>query len=171
MNGRGAARCTTADRRAPKRTVAAVTMLIAATVLSGCGIRIPADPDGTLDRITDGTLRVGASPSGSLVVTTDGQPEGSLVDLVEGFAEERDARVEWTVDSEEDLVDGLAAGGLDLAIGGMTDNTPWADRVSVTRGYPDVPGAGGASVVILLPMGENALQAALEAYLDEELSR
>ncbi len=146
-------------------------MLVAAAVLSGCGIRIPADPDGTLDRITDGVLRVGASPSGSLVVASDGRVEGSLVELVEGFADEREARVEWTVDSEEDLVDGLATGELDLAIGGMTDKTPWAERVSVTRAYPDVPGSGGASVVVLLPMGENAMQAALEAYFDRELSK
>jgi len=146
-------------------------MLVAAAVLSGCGIRIPADPDGTLDRITDGVLRVGASPSGSLVVASDGRVEGSLVELVEGFADEREARVEWTVDSEEDLVDGLATGELDLAVGGMTDKTPWAERVSVTRAYPDVPGSGGASVVVLLPMGENAMQAALEAYFDRELSK
>ncbi|NYE21454.1 hypothetical protein [Microbacterium immunditiarum] len=146
-------------------------MLVAAAVLSGCGTRIPADPDGTLDRVTHGTLRVGASPSGTLVVVDDGRVRGPLVELIEGFAAERDANLEWTVDSEEDLVDDLEGGRLDLAIGGMTDKTPWADRVSVTRGYPDVPGSGDASVVVLLPMGENALQAALETYLDEELSR
>ena len=76
----------------------------------------------------------------------------------------------WTVDSEEDLVDDIVAGDLDLAIGGMTAATPWADRVSVTRGYPSVEGSGGADVAILLPIGENRLQAALETYLDGEVS-
>jgi ABC-type amino acid transport substrate-binding protein len=135
--------------------------------LAGCGV--PVDPDGTLDRVTGGVLRVGASPSGELVQVDGGEVSGSLVELTEGFAATRDARVEWRVDGEEDLVDELASGELDLAIGGMTAATPWVDRVSVTRAYPQVPGSRGADVVVLLPLGENALQSALERYLDREL--
>jgi DNA-binding transcriptional LysR family regulator len=133
---------------------------------SACGI--PRDPDGTLDRVTGGTLRVGASPHDGLVIVDDGVVSGSLATLIEGFATDRDAEIDWTVDSEEGLVDRLERGSLDLAIGGMTDATPWADRVGVTRGYPDLPGSAGSNVVVLLPMGENALQAALETYLDRE---
>lgn len=96
---------------------------------------------------------------------------GPLPDLVAGFAATRDARVVWTVGSEEDLVDALEAGELDLAIGGMTDATPWVDRASVTRSFDELPGAGGRSVVLLLPLGENAMQAALEAFLDGEARR
>ncbi len=78
----------------------------------------------------------------------------------------------WTIGSEEDLVDGLERGGLDLAIGGMTERTPWSERVSVTRGYRGyrgVPSGHGEPVVILLPLGENRLQSALEQYLDEQV--
>ncbi|MET0735677.1 MAG: hypothetical protein ABWY55_08545 [Microbacterium sp.] len=155
-------------RSHPSRVVAATVALLLTGVLAGCGA-IPSDPEGSLDRITDGVLRAGASPSGTLVVVVDdGDVTGPLADLVEGFAEDRGARVEWTVDSEEDLVDGLEAGDLDLAIGGMTDATPWGERVSVTRGYDAIPGSSGP-VVVLLPLGENALQSALESYLDEEV--
>ncbi|WP_127472957.1 hypothetical protein [Microbacterium sulfonylureivorans] len=143
---------------------------VAVLVLVGCGVQIPADPGGTLDRITGGVLRVGASPSGELVATDDAIVTGPLADLIEGFAEKRDASVVWTVDSEEDLVQDLEDGRLDLAIGGMTASTPWASRVSVTRGYPGVDGSGGADVAVLLPLGENALQAALEVYLDAEVA-
>jgi len=154
------------------RRVSAVTAVLAlcAAVLTGCGLSIPTDPDGTLDRVTGDVLRVGASPSGELVVVTSTDAvSGPLPDLVTGFAESRDARVVWTVGSEEDLVDALETGELDLAIGGMTEATPWTDRVSVTRGFSGIPASGGHPVVILLPLGENALQSALETYLDGEV--
>lgn len=138
-----------------------------ALALTGCGI--PADPDGSLDRITGGVLRAGASPSGNLVMVDGDEVSGVLPEVIEDFAAARDARVEWTVDSEEDLVDDLASGRLDVAVGGMTAQTPWAEQVSVTRAYPELPGANGADVVILLPMGENGLQAAIEGFLDEEV--
>lgn len=131
---------------------------------------IPADPDGTLDRVRGEELRAGASASGQLVTVQGGDVGGSLAHLVEGFAETLDARVKWTVGSEEQLVDALEAGDLDLAIGGMTDRTPWVDRVGVTRGFSPVPGAD-APVVVLVPPGENAWQAELETFLDRELAR
>jgi len=149
-----------------RRRAVAILVLILASVLSGCGI--PADPGGSLERITGGQLRVGASPSGMLVEVRGDDVSGSLAEIVAGFARERDADLLWTVGSEEDLVDALERGELDLAIGGMTDATAWADRASVTRGYPGVDGAGDRSIVILLPLGENRLQAALEEYLDRE---
>lgn len=148
------------------RRIAATVLALGVLTAAGCGIRIPSDPDGTLDRITGHELRVGASASEGLVAIDDDVVSGPLPSLIEGFAAERDAEVVWTVDSEERLVDRLENGRLDLAIGGMTDSTPWAERVSITRGYADVPGADGRRVVVLMPLGENALQTALETYLD-----
>jgi hypothetical protein len=147
-------------------TIGAVVLTVA---LAGCGLSIPTDPDGTLDRVTGGELRAGASPAAGLVDIDDGEVSGPLVDLVEGFAASRDADVTWTVGSEEDLAHGLAEGDLDVAVGGMTATTPWVDEASVTRAYPDIPGSRGADVVLLLPIGENALQSALEEYLDREV--
>ncbi|TQJ29868.1 hypothetical protein [Microbacterium sp. SLBN-146] len=149
-----------------RRSAAAVLVVVLVLFAPACGI--PRDPDRTLDRVTGATLRVGASPHEGLVIVDDGVVSGSLATLIEGFADDRDAEIEWTVDSEEGLVDRLERGSLDLAIGGMTDATPWGDRVSVTRGYPDLAGSAGSNIVVLLPMGENALQAALETYLDRE---
>lgn len=147
------------------RRALGAALAVGVLVLAGCGL--PVDPDGTLDRIDAGVMRVGASPSGTLVTVDGTTVSGELADLVSGFAQHRGAQVEWTVGSEEDLVTGLEEGALDLVIGGMTDATPWADRVSVTRGYPRIPGSGGRPVVVLLPMGENGTQAALQRYLDE----
>jgi ABC-type amino acid transport substrate-binding protein len=132
---------------------------------------MPTDPDGTLDRVRDGELRAGASASGSLVTVDGERVDGSLVDLVDEFAASVGAEVEWTVGSEEELVDALEAGSLDLAVGGMTDQTPWSDRIAVTRGYTGIPGSEGRTVVMFVPMGENAWQSEIERYLDAEVGR
>lgn len=148
-----------------------VGVLALIVLLSGCSAlsSIPLDPEGSLDRITGGTLRVGVSDAPGLVEMEGDRAAGPLADLVAGFAEERDARVQWTAGSEEELVDRLETGDLDLAIGGMTEQTPWLDRASVTRGYDGIPGAKGRRIVVLLPLGENGLQSALEAFLDERV--
>jgi DNA-binding transcriptional LysR family regulator len=152
------------------RRVWSVPLLVLTLCVAGCGITVPSDPQGTLDRVRGGDLRAGASASGELVTVDGGEVGGTLAELVDDFAASVDAKVTWTVGSEEDLVDGLETGDLDLAIGGMTDATPWSQRVAVTRSYDSVPGARGP-VVLLAPLGENAWLAALEGYLDRELAR
>lgn len=142
--------------------------LLLATALAGCGLTIPADPEGTLQSVSGGELRVGVSPDPGLV-SRDDPPTGSIPELVSGFASSIDADVEWTVASEETLVGMLERGDLDLVAGGMTDATPWIDKAGVTRGYPGVDGADGRSLVMLVPLGENAFLSALERYLDEEV--
>ena len=39
----------------------AAAILAGALALTACGTSFPSDPDGTLDRVSGGTLRVGAS--------------------------------------------------------------------------------------------------------------
>jgi ABC-type amino acid transport substrate-binding protein len=151
------------------RRVCGVPLLLIALSAAGCGVTVPTDPRGTLERVREGVLHAGASASGELVTIDGSEVGGTLAEIVEDFAESVDARVEWTVGSEEDLVDGLESGDLDVAIGGMTDATPWSDRVAVTRAYDTIPGSRGP-VVLLVPLGENAWQAQLEGYLDREVA-
>ena len=150
-----------------RRAAAVVVAGLAVAVLSGCGI--PTDPNGTLERISGSVLHAGATEHAGLVETSGGDVTGPLAELIEGFADQHDARIVWTIDNEENLVHDLESGAIDLAIGGMTDATAWSDRVSVTRGYSTIDGSDGASIVVLLPMGENRLQASLESYLDREV--
>jgi len=151
------------------RGMALAAVSLVCCLLAGCSVTIPTDPDGTLERVTGGTLRVGASPAVGLVEVTGSRVTGPLPDLVSGFAATRDADVEFTVLGEEEIVDALEAGRLDLGIGPMTNESPWSERASMTRGYDTVPGADGRKVVLLLPLGENRLQSALEVFLDEEV--
>lgn len=154
------------------RAILALACAVALTVTAGCGLSIPSDPDGTMQRIRDdGMLRVVASIDPPLVVDGDPAPTGPLPDLVEDFAAQLGARVEWTVASEESMVVALENAEADLGVGGMTAETSWADRVGVTRSYPEIPGADGRDIVLFVPLGENALLSDLEGFLDEEVAR
>src|SRR5690606_10796333 len=109
-------------------------VVVAATLLvTGCSGGIPADPEGTLERVTDGTLRVGVShnpPWTKLSPASD--PSGSEVDLVRQYAEQIGAETEWTEGSEAPLVEALDRGELDLVIAGFYDDTPWTEMAAVT---------------------------------------
>ena len=147
------------------------TLLVLAmsVALTGCGISVPVDPDGTLQTVSGSELRVGVSPDDGLADISGDTPSGPLIDLVDTFADSLDAEVDWTTGSEETLVVMLEEGDLDLVVGGLTDQTPWIDRVGVTRGYTGVKGADDRAMVMFVPLGENAFLTKLEAFLDSEV--
>ena len=153
----------------PTAAAMAITLL-AALLVSSCGLTIPTDPDGTLDRVReDGVLRVGVSPRpGWVEVTGDGAPSGREPQLVEDFADDLGAEVEWTVAGEEELVTMLENAQLDLAVGGFTDANAWVDKVALTRPYAEVEARGSTEAhVMMVPMGENAFQSELEHWLED----
>jgi polar amino acid transport system substrate-binding protein len=62
----------------------------------------------------------------------------------------------------------LEDGELDLAVGGFTDANAWMDKVGLTRSYAEVDVDGTTEAhVMMVPMGENALQSELERWLDD----
>ncbi|NLJ53693.1 MAG: transporter substrate-binding domain-containing protein [Intrasporangiaceae bacterium] len=143
--------------------------------LGGCGT-IPRDPDGTLERVrSEQSLRVGASDGADRLevhVAGDGGAEvsGTEADLVSGFAEELGAQIEWTVGGETELVHAMERGELDVIIGGLHSDSPWADAVSLTRPYAESTDPEGSTVqhVLAVPLGENGFLVTLERYLDRE---
>ena len=150
------------------RAAAGAATVAIGMALAGCGLSVPTDPDGTLQSVRGGELCVGVSPDGALVEVHGGEPSGSVIDLVEGFADEIDASPEFTVATEETLVRMLEDDELDLVAGGFTSDTPWVEKAGVSRGYPGIQGAAGRDIVMLVPLGENAFLSTLERYLDEE---
>jgi hypothetical protein len=126
--------------------------------------------DGSLERITSGTLRVGLSVNPPWTeVDPSGEPNGSEVDLVDGFARHVEASVDFEVHGESRLVELMDLGELDLLIGGLTEDSPWIDTMALTRPYANVPAPDGGiqKMVIGVRAGENALLVALERYLAE----
>lgn len=149
-------------------------LLALSLVLAGCGLQIPADPFGTLDRVRDTqVLRVGVSPNPPRTVTPPGgEPTGIEPALLRRYADRLGARIEWEVGGEESLVGLLEEGELDVIIGGLTDKSPWIDKAALTRGYDESMTEEGESVrhVMAVRLGENAFMSDLERFLDEERS-
>ena len=150
--------------------------LAGAALLTGCGVSIPADPDGTLDAIEEsGELTVGVSPNPpytTLPETPDGPPGGTEVELIHEFAQSLDAEPVWVVGGEQELVRQLEEGELDVLIGGLTAKNPHLTAVGTTRPYLTASEHGTQVEHVLAAVpGENALLSALERYLDGRSGR
>ncbi|WP_346655188.1 transporter substrate-binding domain-containing protein [Arthrobacter sp. 260] len=142
--------------------------VLSAVMLAGCGISIPADPEGTLDRVSGGTMRVGVSENGRWVELDDGTgPRGVEPDLVREYADRIDAEVEWVEGAEHELMDQLKHGQLDLVIAGLSDKTPWHSHGSITKPYAETRDERGETVkhVMAAPLGENAFVFSVEQFL------
>jgi polar amino acid transport system substrate-binding protein len=150
-----------------RRTLVAVA-LAALLTLPGCAA-IPADPEGTLERVSGGVLRVGMSQHEPWTALEDGERSGVEVRLIEEFAAERGADVEWRDGGEEALIGQLHRGELDVGGGGITEKSPWSSHAALTRPYVVVTSPEGSPEphVLAARMGENALLVALERFLLE----
>jgi ABC-type amino acid transport substrate-binding protein len=150
------------------RLVLLAWLLGALATVCGC-VSIPADPRGTLEHVRGGSLRVGMSAEPPWTSLDSGSRSGVEVQLVEGFAEHLDARLEWQDGGEESLIEDLHLGRLDLVVGGITSKSPWLDKAVLTRPYVVVRDSEGSeqSHVMAAPMGENAFLVELEGFLAE----
>ena len=144
-------------------------VVLVATLLAGC--QIPTDPDGTLDEVrASQVLRAGASPAAGWVeIGPGGQVSGREAELVTDFAAHLGASVQWTVAGEEQLVAALEHDRVDLVIGGLTSQTPWASKVAMSKPYTEQVDEYGkpAKHVIFVQLGENAFLSELELFLGE----
>lgn len=124
----------------------------------------PDDPDGTLQRVSGGTMRVGVAHDPPFVVL-DAEPRGPEADLMRAYAQRLDARIAWNRGGHAVLMRELEARRLDAVIGGHAADSPWAARVSTSRPFR-VPDAAGREVerVLALPPGENAWQLSFERF-------
>lgn len=87
--------------------------------------------------------------------------------MVRALAAEMHARVEWMPGGEQTLMEALESHRLDLVVGGITKDTPWAKRLSLSSSF-------AGKHVWLAPAGENAWLLTLNRFLhdhDPEASR
>lgn len=149
-----------------------VSIALLTLLVSGCAIQMPADPLGTLERAENGVLRVGVTENPPWVEVSGGAlgspPSGTEPALISEFAAELGSGVEWKFGSEAVLIEALERGEVDVVIGGLLDDTPWADRGAITRPYTEtMAGDGAKKHVMIVRMGENRFLVALETFLDE----
>lgn len=142
-------------------------MLAAAAVLvlTGCGVSIPSDPDGTLARAAGDELRIGLAIEPGLIDSGD-PPTGPLVDVAREYAASIDADAKWQIGSEEALVEMLEHQRIDIAFGHFSPQSPWSDRAALSRPFT-LQERDGGELVALMPLGENALVSNFEHFIDD----
>lgn len=120
------------NRRAP---LWRLIVIVASGLLTvACG-SLPRDPEGTLQRVQGGHLRVGLVEHPPWVVRTEGEPAGAEVELVRRFAAELNATPEWHWGGEQRHMEALERFELDLVVGGVTKSTPWSKYLGLTSPY------------------------------------
>ncbi|MDQ3068273.1 MAG: transporter substrate-binding domain-containing protein [Acidobacteriota bacterium] len=135
-----------------------VLVLTLAMISAGCGL--PRDPEDSFERIrTSRVLRAGLTAHPPWTADPAGGPEA---DLIHAFAASLGARVEWHIDSEAGLFERLEHFELDVVVGGLTADSPWAPKLGFSRPYVE---AGGKQHVIAVAPGENRLLVEIERAL------
>ncbi|SEM55575.1 polar amino acid transport system substrate-binding protein [Stigmatella aurantiaca] len=108
---------------------------VLAVLVLGIGCGLPRDPNGTLERVRGGTLRAGVVERPPFTQAGPGTPSGVEATLVEELARSLGATVEWTVGTEPRLMEALKHRKLDLVVGGLSADTPYAAHVALSRPY------------------------------------
>lgn len=165
--------------RLRQRFTRGLILLAVLVGLVGCSGHYPADPDGTLDRVSGGTLRVGISHQPPWTDTTsegnsEQDPGGIEAQLIEDYARSIDAEIEWHAGGEEQLMTLLSERELDLVIGGLSDQSPWDSDAGLTTTYAESIAVDGrtAKHVMAVQMGENAFMTSLEEFLlDQDIEQ
>lgn len=129
--------------------------------LQGCD-NFPQDPEHTLEKVTNDTLVVGYAENPPWVVKTAGGPAGIEPELLKGFAQTLNAEIRWKEGTEQNLLESLEKKEVHVVVSGMTSDTPWKNRVALTRPFYK---QGGKQHVMALITGENAFLTNLEKYL------
>ena len=138
---------------------------IAVLLLGAAACGLPHDASGTLDHVRDGTMRVGVVQDAPWAFDSAGAMGGVEAALVNEIARDEHARVTWVRGAEGALMQQLKERQIDLVIGGLTADLPWAKTLAFTRPYytdtVTVPAAGGPKAtprqhVLAAPPGENA---------------
>jgi polar amino acid transport system substrate-binding protein len=106
-----------------------------AFVVGASGCDLPRDPEGTLERVRNGTLRVGVLHEPPWASTAGPVVRGVEAQLVNELAEELGANVEWKPGSAQHVLDALEHGAIDLAVGGLLCNLRGGERLALTRPY------------------------------------
>jgi polar amino acid transport system substrate-binding protein len=80
-------------------------------------------------------MRVGIQDSEPWAVLVDGEAHGVEPRILEAFADELDAEIEWVPGSDEDLMGALHQREIDVVVGGITSTSPWVNEVTFTHPY------------------------------------
>jgi polar amino acid transport system substrate-binding protein len=109
------------------------TLFAFVPVALACGL--PRDAAGTLDRVTNGVVRVGYAIQSPWITDNGAVPGGIEAKLASDIAASVGARIVWIQRPEADLMHALHERELDLVISGLTQESAWSAEAAFTTSY------------------------------------
>jgi polar amino acid transport system substrate-binding protein len=94
----------------------------AALVSASCDL--PQDPRGTLEKVQDGTMRVGIVNHDPWTQIEEGRASGVEVELLRDFAGELETEIVFVEGTVPELLEAARQGEVDVVAGGFTDTSP-----------------------------------------------
>ena len=89
---------------------------------------------------------------------------------IESFARSLGAVPQWRHDSAEALYRALERGEIDLVGGGVDCETPWAERLALSKKIGKFPGDNDADRCFAMPAGENGFLLALNRFIGSQIT-
>jgi polar amino acid transport system substrate-binding protein len=93
-------------------------------VLVAAGCAFPRDPRGTLERVQNGTMRVGIVENDPWTRMEEGHASGVEVELLKGFAQQLGAEASFVPGTTPELLEAAKEAEVDVLIGGFTSTSP-----------------------------------------------
>lgn len=118
--------------------------------VSACG-QYPKDMRGTLKKVEHGTIVVGVTENPPYVIYQDGKLSGTDIELVQAFAKDLNANVEWVNGPESTVMTLLKEGQIDVAAGGFNQRSIWKKEVYFVRPYDTLQYKWGVPANTSLP--------------------
>jgi polar amino acid transport system substrate-binding protein len=108
--------------------------VIFTSMLGACEGTFPRDPEGTSARVQRSrVVRVGATEHPPWIVRHGQDVRGPEAELIRRFAHALDVRVDFRFGQQEALLTALANFELDLVVGGLSEDTHFAEKVGLSR--------------------------------------
>jgi polar amino acid transport system substrate-binding protein len=98
--------------------------LLALLTIMATGCEFPQDPRGTLERVQDGTMRVGIVDNDPWAQMEKERASGVEVELLKDFAEDLGAKISFIPGTTPELLEAARQAEIDVLIGGFTSTSP-----------------------------------------------
>src|SRR5215207_4888756 len=98
--------------------------LLALLTIMATGCEFPQDPRGTLERVQDGTMRVGIVDNDPWAQMEKERASGVEVELPKDFAEDLGAKISFIPGTTPELLEAARQAEIDVLIGGFTSTSP-----------------------------------------------
>lgn len=126
--------------------------------ISFLGCDYPKDPEHSFEEARDEHLKVGVAINPPYTNNINDTLTGTEINLLEEFARQHNLQIQYTIDSESNLIKKLENYEIHLIAGGFDKKTIWKKKAGLSAPY-------NKKEVFLVARGENKLLQNLETFI------